>query len=1145
MSGPVVLETVTADIAPTGTGLDAIVAGILADPGLNKRVADAEIVAGAEAAAVMNAIIVEGIKATGIANNGGFTAGDIAVLAEWVQANRYAPWLEAHGDDEADVETGFHLVQNDGAVLRQFGDNAVNTVADGLYHLGFGHEKGRLLNEDGDANATLEQAAFWLTEILAEDLAAGTLANPAIDLYPGGTTGTALDEIVDAIVNDPTLTRRYTSEELAEIARDADKLNAILLEAVEATGAGEDGKIDTVDLLDMSHWIKTTKSAEWAALRGDQDDDIGVLGLVWHGTETQVAGANAVDGVARGLYSLGHEVKWSSIYDEDGDWAGSTGDAVVWLNTLLADELADGTFDRAAEDAADPAAMAAALVVDPDVAVSVRERDGYLEITDTGDLSLPEGTVTLTFVMDDPYGRGTQVIFSKDGAGSNEGDLRAYVRNGELKIKTSTGGEDAFITVPVGIEAHTAYDLAISFGGEGLSVWLDGAKVATRPELTVNWAQNDSDIIVGASNGHQEAGGKTKITSHFQGEVQAFKVYDRQLDRAEIEAAGGGVTITGDEGDNDIAGSVGNDALNGGLGGDVMLGGDGHDVMKGGYGGDLLEGGNGNDVLDGGHGIDILNGGDGNDILLSTGDAREPVVAQLYVGPNGVPEDESGFASDLGTGVCPATGAGYCQCAQREELNTPDPDNELDPVAKKLYPDQPLPAEDILTGGAGADIFRFQTEINAKYEIILKHVRDDGSINWAGVAGENDELHDHWVESIGHDTITDFDRKEGDRIEIAGHTTEIASITYEDSDGDGEEDYSIIWLISNQGGNGGAHDQDLLGTITVLDTIVRAKDITLDSAPTYGIVETIDEIAEAITPLEVSEIGPREKPADLIADADPVRDNGPGDPVAAALGDGQTKAGDGLTGQVWNVATSLHSLAEFDKISQEAPTHMVAVSKVDLGEKTADTASLADFLGSDGEVTSGNPNAAMEMVGMKLTGFVYIPPGMHTIAVKSDDGFRLKIGGEELIAFTGQRGYSSTGTVFDFGEGGLFEIELDYFENRGAQRVSLVLDGEVMGADSFFTSVEAFETAGPAMPEPSVPLTGTGLDALLDIIANDPGLKARITEEEIAQGIAAAAEMNAIIIEGIKATGIANNGRITASDVTALADWIEENALAE
>ena len=98
--------------------------------------------------------------------------------------------------------------------------------------------------------------------------------------------------------------------------------------------------------------------------------------------------------------------------------------------------------------------------------------------------------------------------------------------------------------------------------------------------------------------------------------------------------------------------------------------------------------------------------------------------------------------------------------------------------------------------------------LNAKHEILDKHTRDDGSINWRKVAGENDNVHDHWVEGIGNDTILDFSKQDGDKIDIRGHTVEIASITYGEDDGG---DYSLIALRSQQGDGGGAHDEDPLG----------------------------------------------------------------------------------------------------------------------------------------------------------------------------------------------------------------------------------------------------------------------------------------------------------------------------------------------
>ena len=44
------------------------------------------------------------------------------------------------------------------------------------------------------------------------------------------------------------------------------------------------------------------------------------------------------------------------------------------------------------------------------------------------------------------------------------------------------------------------------------------------------------------------------------------------------------------------------------------------------------------------------------------------------------------------------------------------------------------------------------------------------------IAGENGSVHDHWVDSIGDDIILDFNKSEGDKIEIKGHTVKVEKI---------------------------------------------------------------------------------------------------------------------------------------------------------------------------------------------------------------------------------------------------------------------------------------------------------------------------------------------------------------------------------
>lgn len=409
-------------------------------------------------------------------------------------------------------------------------------------------------------------------------------------------------------------------------------------------------------------------------------------------------------------------------------------------------------------------------------------------------------------------------------------------------------------------------NVALSFGAAGVAVYLDGQLVGddqfqnmrgatAMSEFTEGYAiGNDAPIVIGANNyrsdlefsgNAEDIGLNQSLQDFFEGGITDVGFWGGATPGEALSAeqiaelvANGPGDLSGASaptpppipvGNDVISGEGGNDTIDGGAGDDQLDGGTDNDVVLGGYGDDTVSGGAGNDVLDGGHGEDILNGGDGDDRLVSSADSREPVIAQEF------------DASD-------------------------DPNGEIDPDARMLYPSQAnLPADDVLTGGAGADEFFFETLINAKEDIINKHVNDDRTIDWMGVAGENNNVHDHWVDGIGNDTVTDFNRAEGDTISIEGHTTEVSAIDISDVDGDGDLD-TVLQLRSNQGANGGAHNLDLLGTITVLDNELTAADFTVNAAVANGIVETIDEYQDAVTPLGITEsalpVPPTEPPVE-------------------------------------------------------------------------------------------------------------------------------------------------------------------------------------------------------------------------------------------------------------------------------------------
>jgi hypothetical protein len=436
----------------------------------------------------------------------------------------------------------------------------------------------------------------------------------------------------------------------------------------------------------------------------------------------------------------------------------------------------------------------------------------------------------LSFTADDVFGR--HALFSKDFTGNRDGgDLTAFVENGRVKVRFQSATTEVWLKTAEGsIQQGQEYHLTFTFGEDGAWLYLDGEMKDWELEFTQDLTQNTQNMAIGANTWARTDDHPNRTWDHFDGQIRDFMIFDSQYDRGEV------ATLAGNPPAPPLTDPTVIDGVLYGTDRDETLNAADYNVTKvhAGYGDDIVIGTDRDDVLAGGHGEDRLEGGAGDDLLVSYADGREPEIAQNYT---------------------------------RED----DPDSEIDPNTNTYYSDQPIEGDDVMIGGGGADTFYFRTLINAKRDIILKHVNDDGTINWGmnGVAGENDNVHDHWVERLGDEVIWDFNRAEGDTILIEGHTTEVYKLEHVDTDGDGILDASVLNIWSNQGNGGGAHNKDLLGTITVFGDLVMESDYTVNKTD-YGIVATIAELDEAITPRVFTSIGetPTPPPTPEVDDGD-------------------------------------------------------------------------------------------------------------------------------------------------------------------------------------------------------------------------------------------------------------------------------------
>jgi Ca2+-binding RTX toxin-like protein len=568
------------DHSTTGTGLDRITNLVMADAGLDANICDPQIAAGADAADGMNRMIVEAINATGALSDDRIDSADLVAMNAYLRADpaRLAQWTALHGDDENGEETGFHLVQNDGAHTKFFGQNLVNTVADGIYHMGFTIENGRFFNEDGDANAKLTDVADWMNYFYVDQ----------------SSTGTGLDRIVDIIKSDRGLAKYTSARDIVAGAQHADDFNHLIVDLIRSTGADADKWITTEDLLRINAAIRSDAAllARWTALHGDDENgsETGYHLVQNDGANTQFFGRNLVDTVADGIYHLGFEIRNGRFLNEDGNGNATLEDVASWLNFFYGEAtLIEGQCG--------------------DDAINGDDRSEQINAGGGNDIVNAAGGDDLIYgswgndAIDG--GAGNDIVYGgngNDALSGGEGDDVFRVTGSKNEGKAKDRGPC--------FEGWDSYD-----GGAGNdSIVATGGKVDIG--LTGFSAANGIETIDATG-----ATGPVRLLGDWNANILDFSGVTI-LGNVVIDGGGGDDVITGSAGDDVIVGGDwGNQAIDGGAGNDTIIAGKGNDSVAGGAGDDVFRVGGfkAGKKQNQFEGWDSYDGGAGNDAIVATG----------------------------------------------------------------------------------------------------------------------------------------------------------------------------------------------------------------------------------------------------------------------------------------------------------------------------------------------------------------------------------------------------------------------------------------------------------------------------------------------------------------------------------------------
>ncbi|WP_395339877.1 DUF6701 domain-containing protein [Ningiella sp. W23] len=176
----------------------------------------------------------------------------------------------------------------------------------------------------------------------------------------------------------------------------------------------------------------------------------------------------------------------------------------------------------------------------------------FVHVPNQSDYQNSGGAIALWFKIDDLSHTSNPLVFSSGSQqlgntlfskgvpdDSSEGyTLVRVTEGGRLAGRIQTDSARVRFTGSGLVSENTWHHMVLSFGAQGLQIYLDGTEVFADPFLTTAWDQNSADLVLGAL-GTISAGNSpstSSLNNFLKGELDDVKIYRNQPSAADVNA---------------------------------------------------------------------------------------------------------------------------------------------------------------------------------------------------------------------------------------------------------------------------------------------------------------------------------------------------------------------------------------------------------------------------------------------------------------------------------------------------------------------------------------------------------------------------------------------------------------------------------